>query len=117
MIGYKPSLPQLSAELRAALVNRIITAVDPDKIVLFGSRAEESHRPESDIDLIVVRDSTEPFHKRAIPIYAALADLPIEVDVDILVYTPEEIEEWRGASAALVTTALRQGRTIYERQR
>lgn len=59
----------------------------------------------------------EPSYKRAVPIYAALSDLPIEVDMDVLVYTPEEIDEWRGASAAFITTALRQGRRIYERQR
>ncbi len=85
--------------------------------MLFGSRAQGTHRPESDIDLIVVRESNEPSYKRAVPIYAVLSDLPIEVDIDVLVYTPEEIEEWRGASAAFITTALRQGRIIYERQR
>ncbi|CAN5193169.1 nucleotidyltransferase domain-containing protein [soil metagenome] len=117
MFGYKPSLPQLTAELREEIVERIVAAVDPEKIVLFGSRAEETHRPDSDIDLLVVRESAEPSYKRAIPIHAAIWDLPIEVDTDVLVYTPQEVEEWKGASAAFVTTALRQGKVIYERQR
>ena len=54
-------------------------------------------------------------NKRAVPIYAALSDLPIEVDADVIVYTPEEIQEWSGASASFVTTALREGTVLYER--
>lgn len=115
MIGYKPSLTQLDAELLDAIVQRIISAIAPEKIVLFGSRAVGPHRPESDIDLLVVSPSSEPRYKRAVPIYAALSDLPIEVDADVIVYTPEEIQEWSGASASFVTTALREGTVLYER--
>lgn len=117
MLGYAPSLPQLTPELREQIVQRIVAAVDPEKIVLFGSRARGTHRPSSDIDLLVIRESHEPGYKRSVPIYGALWDLPIEVDTDVLVYTPEEVEEWKGASAAFVTTALRTGTVIYERQR
>jgi hypothetical protein len=44
----------------------------------------------------------------------ALADLPVEVEV--MVYTPEEVEEWSEVPQAFVTTALREGATIYERR-
>lgn len=43
----------------------------------------------------------------------ALADFPGEVEV--MVYTPEEVEEWSTVPQAFVTTALREGTTIYER--
>lgn len=115
MIGYKPSLPRLDDKLRQAIVERIVSAVAPDRIVLFGSRAVGTHRAESDVDLLVVQQSTEPRYKRALPIYAALADLPMEVEADVIVYTPEEIQAWSGASAAFVTTALRDGTALYER--
>ncbi len=117
MIGYLPSLPHLTPELVDEIVQRIVAVSAPDKIVLFGSRAQENHRADSDIDLLVVKASDEPSYNRSRPIYAALAGLPTEVDVDVLVYTPEEVREWSGASAAFVTTALRQGKVIYERQR
>jgi hypothetical protein len=32
---------------------------------------------------------------------------------DILVYTPDEAEEWSSVPNAFVTTALREGRTLY----
>jgi len=95
-------------------VRRIRAVSDPAKIVLFGSRARGDHRPDSDIDLLVIKESPLPRHRRAIPLYAALADLPLDVDAEVVVYTPAEVEEWRGASAAFVTTALREGTVLYE---
>jgi len=96
------------------IVRRITATVQPERIVLFGSRARGDARPGSDYDLLVIRQSAEPRHRRAVPLYAALADLPIEVD--LMVYTPEEVREWSGVRQAFVTTALRQGRTLCERQ-
>ena len=46
--------------------------------------------------------------------YAALSELALNVDAEIVVYTPAEVEDWRGASAAFVTTALREGKVLYE---
>lgn len=96
------------------IVRRITATVRPDRIVLFGSRARGDARPGSDYDLLVIRQSAEPRYRRAVPLYAALADLPVEVD--LMVYTPEEVREWSGVRQAFVTTALRQGRLLCERQ-
>ncbi len=115
MIGYQPSLPQLDAETRAAIVQRIVAALAPERILLFGSRARRNHRPDSDIDLLVVKESSEPRYKRAVPAYAALSDLPIDVNADVIVYTPQEIRDWSGAPTAFVTTALRDAQLLYER--
>lgn len=105
---------QFGPETYAEIVQRIRSVANPRKIVLFGSRARGEHRPDSDIDLLVIEESSLPRHRRSIPLYAALADLPIEVDAEIVVYTPAEVEEWRGANAAFVTTALREGKVLYE---
>ena len=75
------------------IVRRVVQAAQPEKLILFGSRARGNARPNSDYDLLVVNPSAEPRYKRSIPIYLALADLPVEVEV--MVYTPEEIEALR----------------------
>jgi len=95
------------------IVQRIVAAARPYKVILFGSRARGEARPGSDLDILVIQDSTEPRYRRSVPLYAALADLPVEVEV--VVYTPAEMEEWAGVRQALVTTALREGRVLYER--
>ena len=105
---------QPGPETFTEIVRRIRSVANPRKIVLFGSRARGEHRPDSDVDLLVIEDSPLPRHRRSIPLYAALADLPIDVDTEVVVYTPAEVEEWRGANAAFVTTALREGKVLYE---
>jgi predicted nucleotidyltransferase len=56
---------------------------------VFGSASEQSISPESDIDLILVKDqTTEPFVKRAFEFLDLFEIFP---RLDILVYTPEEL--------------------------
>lgn len=115
MIAYKPVQKELEAELLREIVRRVIEAVAPEKIVLFGSRARGDYRPDSDIDLLVINESHVPRSQRTIPIHAALIGLPIDVDTEVIVYTPKEVEEWKGSQAAFITTALREGKVLYEK--
>jgi len=48
---------------------------------------------------LVIADSSRPRHERAAPLYGALRDL--RQSVDILVYTPEEAEEWKNVPQAM----------------
>jgi predicted nucleotidyltransferase len=96
------------------IVRRIVDTVQPEKVILFGSQARGDARPNSDFDLLVIKQSDEPRYRRSIPLYVALADLPVEVEV--MVYTPEEVDEWSQVPQAFVTTAVREGTAIYERR-
>jgi predicted nucleotidyltransferase len=96
------------------IVQRLLTAGHPTKIVLFGSRGRESATQRSDYDVLIVESSKLPRSRRAAAYYRALSDLPVEVD--ILVFTPEEIRDWERVPQAFVTTALREGKTLYEGQ-
>ena len=109
------NLPAESTERwLAEITARIRDALQPQRIILFGSRARGNARAGSDFDLLVIKESNQPRYRRAAPLYTALADLPVEVEV--LVYTPEEVQEWSGVPEAFVTTALREGQGLYERE-
>ena len=97
------------------IVRRIRKEVRPQKIVLFGSRARGQARPDSDYDILVIQETRRPWYRRTPGLYGALASIPAEVEV--VVYTPREVREWEDASRAFVTTALREGRVLYEDQR
>ena len=105
---------RIDERLMDEIVKRIVERVHPKKIILFGSRARDAARPTSDLDLLVVADSTEPRWKRSAPLYGALRD--ILVPMDILVYSPDEVQEWSGVPQAFVTTAVREGKVLYEEQ-
>ena len=104
----------INDELIRDIVRRIVDTAQPEKVILFGSRSRGDARPHSDFDLLVIKESDEPRHRRSVPLYVALADLPVEVEV--MVYTPEEVDKWSGVPQAFVTTAVREGTTIYERR-
>ncbi|OFX14499.1 MAG: hypothetical protein A2Z18_05645 [Armatimonadetes bacterium RBG_16_58_9] len=95
------------------MVRRIREAAEPERVILFGSRARRDARAESDFDLLVIGESDEPRYRRSAPLYTKMADLPVEVE--IMVYTPEEVAEWQSVPQAFVTTAIREGRVLYER--
>lgn len=101
--------------LSREIVRRIVRLADPEKIVLFGSRARGDNRPSSDLDLLVIAESDEPRHIRPRQLYLELAQLPLDIDVDVLVYTPSEVWEWSGVPQAFVTTAIREGKVLYEK--
>jgi predicted nucleotidyltransferase len=105
---------QIDETLRKVIVDRIVSVVRPEKIILFGSRAQGTARADSDFDLLVVAKSDQPRYRRAAPIYGVLSD--ILAPMDILVYSPQEVEEWSEVPQAFITTAIRQGTVLYEKQ-
>ena len=103
---------QSDGPLMDEIVRRIVRVIRPRKIILFGSRARGDAQPDSDFDLLVINESAEPRYRRSAPLYTALADLPVEVE--IMVYTPEEVLQWQAVEEAFVTTAVREGKVLHE---
>ena len=105
----------LTEEILQEMVRRVVKSVDPEKIILFGSYAYGQPHEASDVDLLVIMSSYKPRWQRSIPIYDALRGLLIPKDV--IVYTPEEVDEWSEVPQAFVTRTFRNGRILYERKK
>lgn len=113
MPSDRSAFPPLTPGLLDEIVERILQVGSPQRIVVFGSRARGDARDDSDLDLLIVEDSDLPRYRRP-PRYlrALVGAFPAK---DVVVWTPHEVEAWRNVPNAFVTTALREGRTIYER--
>ena len=105
---------KVDEELLKEMVRRILEVTQPDKIILFGSYARGNATESSDIDILIIQPSDLPRYKRATPIRLAL--LGLFPSKDIVVYTPEEVEEWKSASTSFIASVLREGRVLYERK-
>jgi predicted nucleotidyltransferase len=97
------------------ITRRIVEAFDPERIVLFGSRARGEAQPDSDVDLMVEMESDLPRRQRAIEVDRLFARR--HWPMDIVVYTPAEVRQMLQQRNSLASTAEREGRILYERGR
>jgi uncharacterized protein len=95
------------------IVARLIQAVDPERIILFGSRASGLARSDSDYDLMIVKAEPDPSRRRTGKLYHCLWGIPNSVD--LLWFTPEEIEQWSDVPQHVATQASRRGVVVYEK--
>jgi HEPN domain-containing protein/predicted nucleotidyltransferase len=96
------------------IIERLVAGYQPDRIVLFGSRARGEEKTDSDFDLLVVKDTAERPIERRMAVERLLADR--RVPVDVLVYTPREIWELYAAGSPLVESVVASGRVLYMRR-
>lgn len=89
-------------------------AADAEQVILFGSYARGDTREQSDVDLLIIANSILPRFKRSRALYQIFRPYPF--GMDLLVYTPAEIERSKQSPASLVSTILREGKVLYVRQ-
>lgn len=98
----------LEAEVRRLLP--LLLRWQPSLVLLFGSLARGDVGTASDIDLLLVMPSSEPFVRRGADLRR---DLACRYGLDLFVYTPEEFTAMRRDNP-LVRQALSEGRVLYE---
>lgn len=95
-------------------VRRIIEKFNPEKIILFGSYAYGQPTADSDMDLMVIMNTEEKSHKRAVPLRKALKG--IGIPKDIIVKTPEEFDRFKNIVGTVIYPAAHKGKVLYERR-
>ena len=88
-----------------------LRSYQPQRIILFGSTARGEADADSDLDVLVIKDTPEPFVKR-LELMAELC--PLGVHADILVYTPPELKLMIEEGNPFILRALEEGKVIYE---
>ena len=93
------------------IIQRVVEAARPERIVLFGSAARGEMGPHSDVDLLVIANVEDRLaamgriHRRLRGEHAA---------VDIVVVTPAEVARYRNSHALIIKPAMQEGRIVYE---
>jgi uncharacterized protein len=94
------------------IVRRVVSAAGVDRIILFGSAAEGTMTPDSDIDLLVLESSPKNTRNESLRIRQALRGMGIPMD--IIVMSSERFEETKDVVGGIAFPANKYGKVIYE---
>ncbi|MCX6249221.1 MAG: nucleotidyltransferase domain-containing protein [Bacteroidetes bacterium] len=95
------------------IVKRIVEVYQPEKVILFGSYANGTAKETSDIDLLLVKQTDEVPVERAVTVRRSLRGFLFPMD--ILVYTPKEIENSSRNKFSFVSRVLKSGKILYDK--
>jgi predicted nucleotidyltransferase len=95
------------------LVNSLLP-YQPERLYLFGSWVRGEEDELSDLDLVVIKETTSPFFER---LRQVSGFLPPDIGgIDILVYTPEEFTKMLQEGNAFAEMITEEASLIYGRQ-
>jgi predicted nucleotidyltransferase len=107
--------PGLDPVALEAGVKRLAARADVQALVVFGSRASDRARPDSDLDLLVISREPSISPERQLPLWqelrTALGD--VGMPVDLLVYGQREAAKLGGSRWHVLGHAARSGRVLY----
>lgn len=103
----------LEKELRR-IVATLVEKYKPEKRILFGSLAIRRIHEWSDIDLLIVKEtSTRRVHRRA----EALKGIERNVPIDLIILTPAEVRFLCDERALFIKDILENGSVVYEKEK
>lgn len=102
-------------ELIENIVKRIKEGYNPEKIILFGSYAEGNPGRDSDIDMLIIKDTDKKRPKRFVEVSKIAYDPSVRVPFSPLVFSPDEIQRRLEAGDEFIKEILEKGEVLYDR--
>ena len=95
------------------ILERLLTGYAPQKVILFGSYAYGTPRPGSDIDLLIIKETSERFIDRWVTVRRLLSDPKRTVPLETLVLTPEEVSRRLAIGDQFLAEIMEKGKVLY----
>ncbi len=99
------------------VVETISEEYTPDKIILFGSYGYGTPTEESDIDLLIIRETDKPFHKRWAEVCHIISEIRKGKGIAFspFVVTPQELQERLEIGDQFFEEIVNKGEVLYAR--
>lgn len=104
----------LTKETLSKIVTKIVEHFQPERIILFGSRAWGEPTTYSDVDILVVMDVEGSLIRKEAEISRIAR--PKLVPMDIIVRTPEQIQYRLKIGDTFIQRIIKEGEVLYERR-
>jgi predicted nucleotidyltransferase len=95
------------------IVPIIVSLIDPDQIVLFGSYARGENKKTSDIDLLVLKRNLQNTKTLTDNLYMSFFDNKIKIPVDLLVLDYDKYNNLKNEIGYIYKTISKEGKLIY----
>ena len=103
------------------IVEIIVKELDPDKIILFGSRARGDYKEDSDYDILVLKKGVKPEERRKLETRLSISlfqsGLYSVCDIDVIVQDTGRFEELKDRWDLVYYDIHNEGVVIYENKR
>jgi len=94
------------------IVNQLVRLYKPEKIILFGSLANDQMKQGTDIDLFIIKSDVPKLGVDRIRQLDAL--IKYSLATDFIVYKPQELEQRLKLGDPFVKTILKKGKVLYD---
>jgi predicted nucleotidyltransferase len=101
----------VTEKLLEEVVDRVVQALAPEQVILFGSYAEGRATADSDLDLLVVTERPLSRKERLTRLQGLFRDVPLPVQVITL--SRQEFEETRDVIGGIAYPASKYGRDFH----
>lgn len=95
------------------IVRKLVAGYAPQKVILFGSYARGTPRPGSDIDLLIVKETSERFIDRWVTVRRLLSDPQRLIPLETIVLTPQELAHRLEVGDQFIAEILEEGEVLY----
>ena len=99
--------------LVTGLVEKIKIAYKPEKIILFGSYAYGTPGPDSDVDFLIVKDTSERPIDRRVIVRKMVSDPGRRIPFEFIVLTPEEVHDRLNIGDQFIQEIIKNGKVLY----
>ena len=94
------------------ITNKLKSEFQPVRLLLYGSRSNNTHRPDSDYDFVMVLNSFDRNNRHEMQ--SKIKDIfrPLKLDVQVWTYSIDEFNDWKDEFSSIPETALNTGQEI-----
>jgi len=96
------------------IVDIIISSVDPDKIILFGSYARCDYRKNSDVDILILKKGLKNEREVTNSLYMDFFNKKIPIPVDIILLDYDKYNNLNNDIGYIYKTIKQEGKILYE---
>lgn len=93
------------------IVAVLVKEYRPERIILFGSAASGMVHEGSDLDLVIIKETSKRPIDRQVEVYRLVKP---EVGIDLFIYTPQEFKYLESIGFSLVKEIVANGKVLYE---